>query len=327
MVTVNDELSANARGGTELMGERLERSIDPELLSNFQIIRSRVRELDETKVRVLWLHDLPEDPESKHLADGGWKKFARLVFVSNWQMQQYIKAFEIPYSKCIVMPNAIYPIETHDKPKDKISLAYWSTPHRGLNILVPVFQKLAETHENIELNVFSSFNLYGWTDRDEPYQPLFDQCEAHPQINYRGAIPNDELREHLKNQHILAFPSTWTETSCLVLMEAMSAGMLCVHSNLGALFETGANWTTMYQHQEDIQEHAAHLYHNLNDAIGYINEESIQSRIASQKVYADVFYNWEIRAKQWEALLTSLINEPRELAKQDVPMFTYKVSI
>jgi UDP-glucose:(glucosyl)LPS alpha-1,2-glucosyltransferase len=327
MVTVNDELSVNARGGTELMGERLESSIDPELLSNFQIIRSRVRDLDESKVRILWLHDLPEDPESQHLANGGWNKFVRLVFVSNWQMQQYIKAYNIPPSKCVVMANAIYPIEPHEKPNDKISLAYWSTPHRGLNILVPVFQKLAETHDNIELNVFSSFSLYGWSERDEPYKPLFEQCEAHPKINYYGALPNEELREHLKNQHILAFPSTWTETSCLVLMEAMSAGMLCVHSNLGALFETAANWTTMYQYQEDVQEHAAHFYHNLNDAIGYLNDESIQSRIASQKGYADVFYNWEIRAKQWEALLQSLVNEPRELPKDEGQMFTYKVAL
>lgn len=323
MASVNDEVSVNARGGTELMGERLEASLDPDLLSNFQIIRSRVRDLDETKVRVLWLHDLPDDPESHHLADGGWKKFARLVFVSNWQMQRYIERYDIPYSKCIVLQNAINPIEPHDKPTDKIRLAYWSTPHRGLNILVPVFQKLAEKHDNIELNVFSSFSLYGWGERDEPYKPLFEQCEQHPNINYHGALPNDQLREHLKNQHILAFPSTWVETSCLVLMEAMSAGMLCVHSNLGALYETGANWTTMYQYQEEPNEHAAHFYHNLNDAIGYLNTESIQSRIQSQKGYADVFYNWEIRAQQWQAFLESIVNEPRELPKDEGPMFTY----
>jgi glycosyltransferase involved in cell wall biosynthesis len=327
MVSINDEVSAKARGGTELMGERLETSIDPELLSNFQIIRSRVRELDESKVRILWLHDLPDDPESHHLADGGWKKFHKLVFVSNWQMQKYIERYDIPWSHCVVMQNAIRPIEMHEKPKDKISLAYWSTPHRGLNILVPVFQKLAEKYDNIELNVYSSFKLYGWEDRDEPYQPLFQACIDHPKINYHGAISNDELREELKNNHILAFPSTWVETSCLVLMEAMSAGMLCVHSNLGALHETAANWTSMYQFIDDPNEHAAHFYKHLDDAIQYLGNEAIQSRIDSQKGYADVFYNWDIRAQQWAALLQSLINEPRELPKGDTRTFTYKVGI
>ncbi len=323
MVSVNDEVSANARGGTELMGERLESSINPDLLSNFQIIRSRVRELDESKVRIYWLHDLQGDTESEHLANGGWKKFHKLVFVSNWQMQRYIEHYGIPWDHCIVLANAINPIEDHEKPSDKISLAYWSTPHRGLNILVPVFEKLAETHDNIELNVYSSFNLYGWPDRDKEWQPLFDRCEAHPKINYHGSLPNEQMREELKKNHILAFPSTWVETSCLVLMEAMSARMLCVHSNLGALPETAANWTTMYQFCEDAHDHAAQFYYNLNDAIGYLNNEAIQSRITSQKGYADVFYNWDIRASQWTSLLESMINLPRELPKDEGPVFSY----
>lgn len=326
MVSVNDEVSAKAMGGTELMGSRLESSIDPELLSNFQIIRSRVRDLDETKVRILWLHDLPGDPESQHLANGGWKKFHKLVFVSNWQMQAYINYYNIPWSHCVVMGNAITPIEYHEKPTDVIRLAYWSTPHRGLNILVPVFTKLAEKYDNIELDVYSSFKLYGWEERDKPFEELFEACRNHPKINYHGTVSNDELREGLKQSHIFAYPSTWVETSCLCLMEAMSAGLLCVHPNLGALYETGANWTSMYQFIEDPNDHAAHFYKHLDDAITYLNNESIQSRIASQKGYADVFYNWDIRAHQWAALLQSLVNEPREIPKEEA-VFQYNVGI
>ena len=325
MTEINDEISVNARGGTELMGERLLSSLPEELLSNFQIIRSRVRGLDETKIRVLWLHDLPGDPESEHLKNGGWKKFHRLVFVSNWQMQAYINAYKIPWSKCAVIQNAIMPIEPHEKPTDKISLAYWSTPHRGLNILVPVFQKLCEKYDNIELNVYSSFNLYGWPDADKDFEPLFDQCRNHPKINYHGSLPNEELREELKKNHILAYPSLWVETSCLVLQEAMSAGMLCVHSNLGALYETGANWTAMYQFHEDPNDHAAYFYMNLDSAIEHLNEEGVQARIASQKGYADVFYNWAIRQTQWKMFLESLLNEPREIPADDSAMFSYKV--
>ena len=325
MTEINDEISANARGGTELMGERLLASLPEDLLSNFQIIRSRVRGLDETKIRVLWLHDLPGDPESEHLKNGGWKKFHRLVFVSNWQMQAYINAYQIPWSKCTVIQNAIMPIEPHEKPTDKISLAYWSTPHRGLNILIPVFEKLCEKYDNIELNVYSSFNLYGWPDADKDFEPLFEQCRNHPKINYHGSLPNEELREELKKNHILAYPSLWVETSCLVLQEAMSAGMLCVHSNLGALYETGANWTAMYQFHEDPNDHAAYFYMNLDSAIEHLNEPGVQSRIASQKGYADVFYNWAIRQTQWKMFLESLLNEPREIPADDSAMFSYKV--
>ena len=325
---IYDELSARAMGGTELMGMRLESSLDPEFLDNFQIIRSRVRELDESKIRILWLHDLPDDPESHHLASGGWKKFHKIVFVSNWQMQAYIAKYDIPWSHCVVMQNAIDPIPEHAKPNDgTIRLAYWSTPHRGLNILVPVFDKLCEKYDNIELDVYSSFALYGWEERDKPYEELFEACRNHPKINYHGAIPNEQLRKNLEKTHIFAYPSTWVETSCLCLMEAMSAGLLCVHSNLGALYETGANWTSMYQFNEEPNQHAGQFYLMLDNAIEYLNDEGLQSRLSSQQSYANVFYNWQLRASQWKALLESLVDLPRELPNENNAVFSYKTGV
>jgi hypothetical protein len=55
-------LSKAPRGGTELMADRIN-SLPPELLSRFQIIHSRVRELDPNKKKIYVLHDLPGDPE------------------------------------------------------------------------------------------------------------------------------------------------------------------------------------------------------------------------------------------------------------------------
>ena len=239
-------------------------------------------------------------------------------------MQGYIERYDIPWSKCIVLQNAIVPIEEHKKPTDKIRLAYWATPHRGLNILVPVFQKLCEKYDNIELDVYSSFKLYGWDKRDEQYQPLFDQCLDDPKINYHGTVPNDVLRENLKNTHIMAYPSTWLETSCICLMEAMSAGLLCVHPNYGALPETSANWTNMYQWYEDQNEHASHFYAALDASIESLQNEGVQSRISSQASYANVFYGWPLREFQWEQFLVSLLDEDRSLPKASADYFEYK---
>jgi glycosyltransferase involved in cell wall biosynthesis len=239
-------------------------------------------------------------------------------------MQAYIQAYNIPWSKCMVLQNAIVPIDEHEKPTDKIRLAYWATPHRGLNILVPVFQKLCEKYDNIELDVYSSFKLYGWEDQDKQFQPLFDACEADPKINYHGTVPNEELRERLKETHIFAYPSTWPETSCICLMEAMSAGLLCVHPNFAALYETGANWTNMYQWNEDPNTHASHFYAALDASIESISNEGVQSRLMSQKSYANVFYNWQLRSFQWEQFLISLLDEPRALPKANAGFFEYK---
>ena len=313
-----DKLSENAKGGTEMMKTVLSERLPKELQDNFQVFVSRVEsEYNPEKIRLYYAHDLPDDPESvKALGNGKWENFHRLVFVSNHQQQNFIKKFNLPWSKCIVLKNAIEPISAHDKPKDKIRLGYWSTPHRGLNILLPVFEELSKKYDTLELDVFSSFNLYGWSEKDKDYEELFDVCKNHPKINYHGTVDNIKLREAIKDIHILAYPNTWEETSCITLLEAMSGGCLAVHPNYGALPETAANWTLQYQYDERPNNHAAVLHSCLDTAITEFWSDSVQSRIASAKPYTDLFYNWNHRINQWEAFLTSLLNEPRELPKK-----------
>ena len=321
------ENAKNANGGTELMHRKLyDGSIPRELLEQCQIIPTRITgELDPTKIRIYVVHDLPGDPSCEHLKNGGWNKFHRIMFVSNHQMQNFIKHYNIPWSKCVVLQNAIVPLGQHTKPTDKINLIYFSTPHRGLQLLVPVFEKLAEEFDFIHLDVFSSFNLYGWTDRDAPFQELFDRCKSHDQISYHGAVSNHEIRNALQNSHILAYPSIWEETSCLVLIEAMSAGLCCVHPNYGALSETASNWTNMYQFQEDMSKHANLFYGMLRQSIIDYNEEHVQAILKIQQSYVNTFYNWNNRKNQWIALITGLLGESRDLPADPKDVFHYVV--
>ena len=318
-----NEVDRNAMGGTELMKYGLHERIDPVLLEDFQIIPSRVRDLKEDKQKILWLHDLPWDPESKHLADEGWKKFDRLVYVSEWQKELYQNIYQIPPSMGVVLKNAIVPIEEHDKPdaSEQINIIYHTTPHRGLELLVPVFETLSNVFDNIHLDVYSSFNAYGWAERDKPYEELFDRCRNHPNITYHGFQPNAVVREALKKAHIFAYPSIWPETSCIAMMEAMSAGCLCVHSNLAALPETTANWTYQYNFHEDPQLHANQFGANLTECIEIFKDEGrrelIKNRLIMQKQYADSFYDWRVRAVQWNHLLGSMKNASEE-AQEDV---------
>jgi hypothetical protein len=107
-------------------------------------------------------------------------------------------ALNIPYEKGLVLQNAIIPIEPHEKPKGTVNLIYHTTPHRGLELLVPVVEFLADKGFDFHLDVYSSFNIYGWPSRDEPYLALFDRCKNHPKITYHGYQPNSVIREALK---------------------------------------------------------------------------------------------------------------------------------
>ena len=68
-----NEVSKNANGGTEIAKRKLAAIIEPELLNDFQIISSRVRDIDESKIRIFWAHDLPEDPESNKFREDSFK--------------------------------------------------------------------------------------------------------------------------------------------------------------------------------------------------------------------------------------------------------------
>ncbi len=312
-------MARSSRGGTETAMERLyDGRVPRRLLEEFQIIPSRVRTLKPDKYRVLWVHETPGDAEVQHLANGGWKQFHRVAFVSNWQMQNFILRFGIPWSKCMVMLHGIHPIDTSSRVarSGRINLIYHSSPNRGLSILLPVFDLLA-AHYDIHLNVFSSFKLYGWDHRDRQFDRLFEHAKRHPKITYHEMVEDHgEIRSALVNSDIFAYPSIWPENACLCLIEAMSAGLLCVHSNYGALFETAANWTLMYNFHEDVRKHAEVFRRVLEHAIKNVRTENVQRQCRLEKAYADTYYSWPSRAKQWEAWLTSILaaNEPRALA-------------
>ena len=310
-----DELSVNAMGGTEQMKYGLAEMLGEEFLQDFQIIPSRVRDLDEDKIRILWCHDLPEDGENRHLTNGGWAKFHKIVFVSNWQAQRYIERYGIPWSKTVVLLNAIKTInmEGVEKPTDKINFIYHTTPHRGLNLLIPTFSKLAEEHPDIHLDVYSSFSIYGWKERDAQFQQLFDAVEAHPQMTYHGFKPHDEIVEALKQSHIFAYPDTWQETSCISLIEAMNSKNICIHPNYGALYETAANWTVMYDWQETQLDHLNRFYGVVKSVLEAFkaNREVLTGKVNGQKAYTDMVYSWEYRKEQWKSLLESLRDQPR----------------
>lgn len=304
----NDGTHSNSWGGTERMRQELFERIPSDLMDNFQIICSRVRDIQPHKIPILWLHDYFNDEENLHLRDPELRKrFKKLVFVSNHQFTTYNVALGVPYNESTMLRNAIVPIEDHVKPKDRVNIIYHTTPHRGLELLVPAFNHLAKIHGDIHLDVYSSFEIYGWNHRDKPYEEIFEFCRNHPNITYHGARPNSEVREALKNAHIFAYPSIWPETSCIAAMEAMSAGCAIVCSDLGALPETTLNYALMYRFQEDPKQHINLFASYLNNAITQIKDGNLEGHLRIQKKNADVLYGWDGRAEQWTRLLNDIL--------------------
>ena len=323
-----DEFSKKSIGGTEIIKYGLQERLPPELLSKFQIVTDRFDDLDEKKIRLYWSHLNPNLNEQtlgylgykdiKPLSNGGWNKFHRLIFVSHYQMENWIKTYDIPRSHCIVMKNALTPIEVLEKPKNNIVLVHQCNPQGGLSLLVDIFEKLCEEYDNIELKVHSSWKIYNMDAQESDYtkSDLYQRLERHPKIKNIGYLPNDELKKSLASSHIFAYPNIIPETFCLSLLEAMSAGCLCVHPNYGCLPETASNWTMMYPYHEKIISHEERCYQELKKAIVIVNTKETQKHLKKQKEYVDYLFNWERRTQDWIDLLTSLENLPLKRASK-----------
>ena len=297
--------SKDAKGGSELIYGRVKERVPDDLWNYFQIILSRIRELED-KPKILWFQDTSKDQEVQFLKKKEERdKYERFVFPSDWSLEKFHLDLGVEYEKSVVLKNAIEPIPAHTKPKEgPTRLTYISTPHRGLDVLIAAFR--AAKFENVELDIYSSFKIYGWEEADKDWEPLYNACKDTPNVNYHGTVSNEEIRSVLQQTHILAYPNIFQESACISVIEAMSAGCVVVCPNLAVLPETCANFAWMYGYVQDKIEHARKFSYVLRDAIDSFWEPSVQTRLAFQKQYFDMHYDIDTTAKQWEMMLETI---------------------
>lgn len=309
MPIIYDEVNQKAYSGSEQMMRGLESRIDSSLLRPFSIGRA-IMLFNQNSQKIYWTHNIPGQMNVPSVREqfalseeNRWNYVDNIVFVSEWQKQKYMEYFKFTSEdehRFIVMPNAITPIEEHTKPTGKIRLIYTSVPERGLRLLYEAFNNIADKYD-IELEVFSSYNIYGNPTGDIVHRQTLDLVRSHPKIRYHGSTNNAAVREALKRSHIHAYPSTFLETSCISLIESMSAGLICVHPDLGALPETSGGYTNMYEHVRNPAEHIKVFQKELEKAISQVGKD-----MSEQKTYADNKYSWDNRVIEWETYLNEI---------------------
>jgi glycosyltransferase involved in cell wall biosynthesis len=255
-------------------------------------------DIDLTQINIAWTQQSYDMIESLNLSNQQ-ELFDQIVCVSEWQKTMYVERLNCAKEKITVIPNGIIPIARHKKPTGKLNLIYTSTPYRGLDVLLQAFQYL---QEDVRLHVFSSMQIYGQSD--EPYEHLYDFCKKHTSITYYGSVPHAELIAALSEMHIFAYPSTFEETSCISVLEALSAELSVVCPNLGALEETTAGFANIYDYNHDKFQHAEIFASNLKDAINNYD----QKKLFEQKQHIDKHHDWATVIKsKWENLITDNI--------------------
>ncbi|QIG70655.1 putative glycosyltransferase protein [Rhizobium phage RHph_I1_18] len=304
---VHNELTKNAFGGTELIAKRITESVSTDALEDVHIISSRVRQLHDDKYTIYHIHDMATDPECYVLNDPNFRtRIDKIVFVSHWQATEFQRAYNLKHSEFTVIPNMIEPMPMRTERKgEPIRFIYHTTPHRGLGLLFAAFNYLLTRVEDVELHVYSSFNAYGWGERDKPYQGLFEAISAHPKMKYFGFQPNSVVRRAITNADVFAYPNVWPETSCLALIEALAGELYCIHPNFGALPETAKGMSVTYDQCDNNAVHMKVIADEMEKAYHFFRTEN-QMISPMQRMLFNRYHGIERVSQQWERLLTEI---------------------
>ena len=265
---------------------------------------------EEDKINVLWMHHFVNQEEAKNLGSKDFiNKLDWIVYNSNWNLEQHIKYFHVPRNKSVVIRNAIEKISFVEKPSDKISLIYHTTPWRGLKILLKVFKNL--NLENVELNVCSSTIIYGKKFDSllgKTYKELFEECKNTKNVNYFGFLKNEKIIEKLKKMHIFSYPSIWPETSCIAAIESMAAGCEVVTTNLGALNETCSPFGKIIHFEKTPEELEVKYKEALLESINNFWSDATQKKLKLQRKKINETYSWDVRSVEWENFFNKVRN-------------------
>lgn len=286
-------------GGTELMALAMEKNILPEIPElaewNWILAPGKIN-LREDGKNIAWVHLGEFEGDLSWLCD---PLVEHVIFVSYYQFQRFTEMYpNLDQSKCHVIRNAIDPIvPQYETNKDKIKLVFHPEPYRGLDILLMAFSLLKDL-QDLELHVFGDLN----TSTIEWEQKVKDRIKYlslnDHRITFHGRVSNQEIRQFIPTADIFAYPSTWRETSCLALIEAMCAGLNCITNSFTVLPETGIGLTTIYPFTYVEKDQARMLSILIRNAVEEVRSDSIKKEV--QSAIANEHYSWETRLKDWQ---------------------------
>ncbi len=259
---------------------------------------------------VLWTQHDVDQPAMAAFAEAGVRRlWDRVVFVSDWQRRAYREAFG-PEPGDVVLGNAVAPaVERLFAAGESViaakrgppTLVYTSTPFRGLDVLLDAFPLIQARLPEARLVVHSGLGVYQVAEVEDAYRPLYERCRAMPGVDYRGAVDQPRLARSLARALCLAYPSTFPETFCTAVLEAMAAGCLAVLGDLGALAETTQGLAELVAVSDDRVDYARRFAGRVADLLA--DPEALAGRLDRQRRHLLESATWAARARAWEAWL------------------------
>lgn len=267
----------------------------------------------KAKYKLLWMHDVPNNPDFTEERVSRVDKIAVLsdFHKTLFRMTKGAGVFEkIPDYKFFRTANGIPPI-TGEWKGNPHRIIYASSLDRGLIYLLQHWQEVRAEVSDAELHIFYGFEIYDVIHKNNPERKKFKDyllsLMKQDGIVYHGRVGHKELNEEYAKSGIWAYPTNFEEISCISAMKAQALGAIPVVTDYAALQETVRNGLRVDADITTPEGQSAFV----KGLIHLLQDSNRQNEIRPDMVkWARNYFSWASVAEQWNQLFKINIQNP-----------------
>lgn len=210
----------------------------------------------------------------------------------------------MPEDKIFVTSNGINPVNINKKwIRDPHRLIWTSSYDRGLPYLLLIWEDVLKEVPDANLHIYYGWNLYDAIHGNNParvqWKNKVDELMKQPGITHHGRVGHAELNRAFAQSGVWAYPTDFTEISCISAMKAQAHGAFPVTTNYAALKETVRHGIKL---DIDITETVGQGEYK-KALIEFLKKNSSDEKARGEMMQDAVkTFLWSGVAKQWQGL-------------------------
>jgi glycosyltransferase involved in cell wall biosynthesis len=222
------------------------------------------------------------------------------VVQSEFHKKDIVENFDVDPSKVFILNNAFDPIEYVKKDTEHVSLIYTPQASRGLDILLDAFVKIKDSNISLTIHGCSCNECMVLFEHTEYVKGLADS-----RIDFVGHTNRNVYVRNLQQSNLMVYPCKFEETAGIGIMEALSAGIKIVCTDLGALSETTMGFAKIvkgypreiYKQRIKRKKYVRVFRKEIKKAIREIRKNKFDPTLQVKAI--NERFSWEAIEKQW----------------------------
>lgn len=190
-------------------------------------------------------------------------------------------------------------------------LWYQSSYDRGLEMLLYIWPDIKKVYPDAELWITYGWKLFDILAKTNPerrqWKASVEIMMQHPGVYHFGRVGQDRLRELRQQCGIWAYPTYFTEISCIGALECQRDGLVPVTIDLAALHETVGAGVLVKGNIKDpkvMEEYKKELIDMMENEERW-KKESLKAKKWSNK------YDWTTIARKWTEVFDKPVSTPK----------------